>query len=242
GDLVRQVRELGLDQRLAALDEAATDLAQRGGALAGAVLEDALARLEAQVEAVEGGVLLLQFVHHPQRLQVVLEAAPFPHAGVEFVLARVAEGRMAEVVGERDRLDQVLVQPQAARDRAGDLGHLDRMRQAGAEEIALVVDEDLGLVLEPAKGRGMNDPVAIALEIAAPAGRFLGMAPAATEGGIGGPGRAAALHRAQPIRAAMLATTSASGARRTTARPRPSSSTNFGMPCSAFLSTLMSSR
>ena len=36
--------------------------------------------------------------------------------------------------------------------------------------VALVEDEDLGLVLEAAKGRGMDDAVAVALEIAAGGG------------------------------------------------------------------------
>jgi hypothetical protein len=56
---------------------------------------------------------------------------------------------------------------QRARDGAGDLGHLDAVRQAGAEQIALVVDEDLRLVFKPAKSRRMHDPVAVALELAA---------------------------------------------------------------------------
>ena len=45
-----------------------------------------------------------------QRLQVVLEAAELAHALVERVLAGMAERRVAEVVGEADRLDEVLVQ------------------------------------------------------------------------------------------------------------------------------------
>ena len=63
-----------------------------------------------QVQAVEGAVALLQRIDHAQRLQIVLEAAMVLHAGVERILARVTEGRMAEVVRERDGLDQVFVQ------------------------------------------------------------------------------------------------------------------------------------
>ena len=37
------------------------------------------------------------------------------------------------------------------------------MRQARAVVVALVVDEDLGLVLEPAEGRAVDDAVAVAL-------------------------------------------------------------------------------
>ena len=71
---------------------------------------------------------------------------------------------MAEVVRERQRLRKILVEPERAGDRAGDLRHLERMGQARAEMVALVVDEDLRLVLQPAKGVGMDDAVAVALE------------------------------------------------------------------------------
>ena len=45
------------------------------------------------------------------------------------------------------------------------------MRHARAVVVALVVDEDLRLVLEPAKGGGMDDPVAITLKLAARSAR-----------------------------------------------------------------------
>jgi hypothetical protein len=45
------------------------------------------------------------------------------------------------------------------------------VRQAGAEHVAFVIDEDLGLVLEAAKCRRVNNPIAITLESPAH-GRF----------------------------------------------------------------------
>ena len=74
------------------------------------MLQDPLAGLEAEVQAAELRVALLELVHDPQRLQVVLEAAVFAHAVVQHVLARVAEGRVPEVVREADRLGQRLGQ------------------------------------------------------------------------------------------------------------------------------------
>ncbi len=94
----------------------------------------------------------------------MLEATVITHALVERVLTGVAEGRMAEIVGEGDRLGQVLVQTQGARDGACDLRHLDGVGEARAEHVAFVIDEDLGLVLESPEGRGMNDAIAIALK------------------------------------------------------------------------------
>ena len=97
----------------------------------------------------------------------MVEAAEPRHALVERVLAGMAEGRVAEVVRQRQRLGQVLVEPEGAGQRPGDLAHLDGVGQPGAEMVALVIDEDLRLVLEPAEGGGMDDPVPVALELAA---------------------------------------------------------------------------
>jgi hypothetical protein len=47
------------------------------------------------------------------------------------------------------------------------------VRQAGAKQVAFVIDEDLGLVFEAAKGGGMDDAIAVALEFAARLGARL---------------------------------------------------------------------
>ena len=72
------------------------------------MLEDALASLETQVQPVECGIAFFQFVDHAQRLQVVLESAVGFHAAVQRILAGMAEGRVAEVVRQRDRFGQGL--------------------------------------------------------------------------------------------------------------------------------------
>ena len=96
------------------------------------------------------------------------------HLLVQHPLAGVAEGRVAEVVGERDGFGQILVEPQRAGDRAGHLADFERVGQPGAEMLALVAEEDLGLVLEAPEGGGMDDAVAVALEFRA--GRAVGLA------------------------------------------------------------------
>ena len=83
---------------------------------------------------------------------------------VEGLLAGVAERRVAEVVAERDRLGQVLVQPQRPGDGARDPGGLERVREPRAVVVALRVDEDLGLVLEAPERLAVDDAVAVALE------------------------------------------------------------------------------
>ena len=79
-------------------------------------------------------------------------AAALAQGRVERLLAGVAEGRVAEVVAEPDRLGQVLVEAERAGDGAGDPAGLERVGEAGAVVVALGGDEDLGLVLEPPEG------------------------------------------------------------------------------------------
>ena len=108
----------------------------------------------------------LQHVDHPQRVDVVLEAgaAALAQRRVERLLAGVAEGRMAEVVAEPDRLGQVLVEAERPGDRAGDPAGLQRVGEPGPVVVALGRDEDLRLVLEAAERLRVDDPVAVALE------------------------------------------------------------------------------
>jgi len=71
------------------------------------------------------------------------------------------------------------------------------MRQARAEQVALVVDEHLRLVLEAAKRSRVNDTVAVALEIGASLRRRLDMPTPAGTLRICGVGRENAINRAQ---------------------------------------------
>ena len=91
------------------------------------------------------------------------------------ILARVTERRVAEIMRERDRLCQLLVQAQGARDRPSDLRHLDRVGQAGAEIIAFVFDKDLRLVFQPPKRARMDDAVTVPLERGAEMALFFGV-------------------------------------------------------------------
>ena len=83
-----------------------------------------LADLVGEVEAGEAGVALSRLSTIAEALEVVLEAAVVGHELVERVLAGVAEGRVAEVVGEGDGFGEVLVEAEGAGDGAGDLRRL----------------------------------------------------------------------------------------------------------------------
>src|SRR5262245_44536833 len=140
----------------------------------------------------EGGVAPFECSHHPQRLRVVIEAATGGKAAIERALTGMTEGRMAKIVRERQRLSQILIEAERAGERARDLGDLEGVGQPGAEVIALVKDEDLGLVREPPKCGCMDDAVAVAAEDVAGRARRLRMEPTAAPAGSGRVGRARA--------------------------------------------------
>ena len=142
------------------------------------VVEDAVAHLVREVEA---AAVALEHVDDAQRVLVVAEAAveALAQRAVERRLARVAEGRVPEVVAEADRLGEVLVEAQRARDGARDPDRLERVREARAVVVALGRDEDLRLVLEPPERLAVGDAVAVALERAAQPARLLLDEPAA---------------------------------------------------------------
>src|SRR3954471_4640623 len=86
---------------------------------------------------------------------------------------------MPEIMRERDRLSQVLVQRQRTRDGAADRCYLDGMGQSRAQMIACAIEENLRLILEPTKRARMNDARAIPLELRAEGMARLGIFPAA---------------------------------------------------------------
>ncbi len=108
----------------------------------------------------------------------MIEAAVRHHQLVQAALTGVAERRMSEIVRERDRLRELLIQTKRASNRARDLRGFERMGESGAVVVALVIYKDLGLVFEAAKRSRMNYPIAIALKDSA--NRMLGLGKAAT--------------------------------------------------------------
>src|SRR6478752_422210 len=143
------------------------------------VLDQAFQGLPSEVEAVKGGIAALQRRDDTQRLGVVIEAAEGGETFIERALAGMAERRMAEIVRERQRFGEIFVESQGAGERTRDLRHFKRVGEPGAVVVALVEYEHLGLVLEAAKGRRMDDAIAVAAEGAAAFARRLRIEPAA---------------------------------------------------------------
>ncbi len=74
------------------------------------VLHRTLERLPGEVQAVEIGIAPLQPRQHAKSLIVVREAAPRLDRRIERFLAGMAEGRMAEIVRQSERLGEIFVE------------------------------------------------------------------------------------------------------------------------------------
>ena len=79
---------------------------------------------------------------------------------VERLFAGVTTGAVSAVVAEGDRFGEGDVQSEGSRDAGGDLGDLEGVGEARAH-VVVGDDEHLGLARQPAKGRGVQDTVAI---------------------------------------------------------------------------------
>ena len=146
-----------------AVDDAHDLPLERLGLVGAGVLEDAVANLPREVQPTP---VAFELLDHAQRMLVVPEPALTALAEklVERLLAGVPERRMAEIVAEPDRLDEVLVQPQRTPDAARDAGRLERVREPRAEVVALGIDEHLRLEPQPPERLRVDDAVAVALE------------------------------------------------------------------------------
>ena len=98
-------------------------------------------------------------------------------------------GAVTAVVREGDGLDERNAQVGGPGDARGDLGHLDGVREPGAEVIVLGGDEDLALPREPPPFARVLDAVEVALEAQPEGVGILGMGTGAGTRRTGRPGR-----------------------------------------------------
>src|SRR5215208_2119113 len=104
-------------------------------------------------------------VDYAQGVFVVEEGASVSLEDVgEGFFSSVAEGGVAEIVAEGNRLRQVFVEAESSGYGTGYLHHLQGVCEACPEVIAIRGDENLSLMHEPAEGLGVNDAVPVALE------------------------------------------------------------------------------
>src|SRR5580692_6287478 len=101
-------------------------------------------------------------------MKIVVEEKPVgAHGCVERFLSGMAKRRMAEIVYEGQRLGKINIEAQRAGDGAGDLRHLNRVREPVAEVVGIAAGKNLGLVFETAKGSCVNHAIPVPLKIVA---------------------------------------------------------------------------
>src|SRR5260221_4801408 len=154
------------------------------------MLDDAFADFEGEIEAGKLGIALLELFDDVQRMQVVIEASAVDaHEFVEFALAGVAKGWVADVVDKGKRFRELYIDAERGGNGARDLRDLERMREAIAKVIRVASGEGLGLGFEPAKAARIHDAVAVPRKFAPVGVRLFRKAPAAPCLRAHGPGR-----------------------------------------------------
>src|SRR3569832_750439 len=97
------------------------------------MLDDAFANLERQVQAGERWIALFEFFNDTQSVKVVVEGeAMLAHLRVKRLLTGMSDRRVADVVHEGERFDEIAVDPELERNGARHLGDFDRVCQAVA--------------------------------------------------------------------------------------------------------------
>jgi len=90
------------------------------------VLDDTFAKAEGEVESAPGRITLFKPGDDAQSVQVVVKTEAVPaQRGVERFFAGVAEGRMADVVGQGEGLSELTVQTKGGGEGAGNLSHFE---------------------------------------------------------------------------------------------------------------------
>ena len=144
------------------------------------MFHDAFADFERQIEAVEFDVAMLEVFHDAKRVQVMVKAAGVgAHQFVKFTFPGVAEGRVADIVYQGQRLDEFRVNAQGGGNRAGNLRDFERVSQPIAKMVGEAGAEDLRFCFEAPERAGMDDAIAVARIFAAVGVRGFRKPPAA---------------------------------------------------------------
>ena len=93
----------------------------------------------------------------------MIKATKILHRAVERVFASMAKWRVAQIMRQRDSLGQIIIQPQGAGHRPGNLGDFKRMRQPRAKIVTFMIHKHLCFVFETTERARMDDPVTVAL-------------------------------------------------------------------------------
>ena len=153
------------------------------------MFDDAFADFESEVQAGIFEIALFELFDDVERVEIVVEAvAVFAHALVELLFAGVTEGRVADIVDQRESFDEIGIELQSAGDGAGDLRDFERVGEAIAKMIGVARGEDLRFGFQAAERARMDYAIAVAGVIVAVGMRRFGVAAAARAADVHGVG------------------------------------------------------
>ena len=127
---------------------------------------DAVFDLKGQIQSLS---LLFQVMHHPDALQVMLEAI-----GTDLIqngFSGMTEGRMPQVMPQGNGFRQILIQTKRSGDGAGNLSDLQGVGQPGSVMIPHRGEKHLCFSLESPEGVTVEDPIPVTLKFR-PVGAF----------------------------------------------------------------------
>lgn len=135
---------------------------------------------------VQSSPVLFQHFHNAHALLIVGESV-LAYL-IQYVFAGMAEGRVPQIMAQRNGLCQALIEPQGLGYGAGYLGYLQGMGEPGPVMVPLRRQKHLCLVLQPSKCLGVKDAVPVPLVLRPHIAQLLRLVPSpgpAAKGRIG---------------------------------------------------------
>ena len=127
------------------------------------MFDDAFAHFEGEIEPGEIEIALLELFDDAKRMEVVVKAiAVLAHSEVELLFARVAKGRVSDIVHQSERFGKAGVEMQGVGNGSRNLRNFDGVGQPVAKMVGVTRGENLGLGFQTAKGARVNYAVAVA--------------------------------------------------------------------------------
>src|SRR3989338_9988614 len=104
-------------------------------------------------------------------MDIVIKSSVMFHKDIEFILSRMSECRMPYIMRKRERFRQCFIQSQSSCYCARNVTDFNGMRKPGPVVIAFMIQENLCLILETAKGCRVDNAVTVSLKIRTEFGR-----------------------------------------------------------------------
>jgi hypothetical protein len=163
-DLISQIDQLRLERR-PLVQKILREIRMLLNAVVARVFDDALANAKRKIQPAMRCITLLKVLDDPQRMNVMVEspAVTFESA-VQRTLSSMPKWRMTDVMNQRQRFGQILMQAERSRSRTSYLRYLDSVSQPAAEVVGSSTREHLRLPRKTPKGSGLHDALTIPLE------------------------------------------------------------------------------